>query len=85
MKRTQIYLDEKLHYLLKEESRKSGKTISEIIRNRLWNSFKENSNRKEALLKALDKAFGAWEERDMDPESFVRELRKGNRIDSFGY
>jgi len=85
MKRTQIYLDEKLHSLLKEESRKTGKTVSEIIRQRLWSSFKENQDKKEQLLKALDRAFGAWEERDIDIESFVRELRKGNRVDSFGY
>ncbi len=84
MRRTQIYLDEKLYYFLKEESKKTGKTISEIIRNRLRNSFKEN-NRKEMLIRALNEAFGAWREKDIDPESFVRELRRGKRIDSFGY
>lgn len=82
LKRTQIYLDEKLHALLKEESRKSGKTISEIIRNKLWKSFEESSNRKKQLLKAVDEAFGIWGDYDIEPESYVRALREDRKLDS---
>jgi hypothetical protein len=83
LKRTQIYLDEKLHALLKEESRKSGKTISEIIRNRLWKSFEKSSNRKKQLLKAVDEAFGIWKDYDIEPESYVRTLREDRKLDSY--
>ena len=82
LKRTQIYLDEKLHALLKEESRKSGKTISEIIRNKLRKSFEESSNRKKQLLKAVDEAFGIWGEYGIEPESYVRALREDRKLDS---
>jgi len=84
VKWTQINLDEELCHFLKEESRGTGKTVSEIIRSRLWSSLGENRFKVEQLLKAVERASGAWEE-SIEPESFVREMRRGKRIDSFGY
>jgi len=84
MKRTQIYLDETLLYLLKEESKKQGKSMSEIIRQKLWTSFR-SEDRKKILLDLFKKVFGLWKDRKVDPEIYIRRIRKGDRLDSFGY
>jgi len=84
MKRTQIYLDETLFYLLKEESKKQGKSISEIIRQKLWTSFR-SEDKKKVLLESTKKVFGLWKDREVDPEIYIRKMRKGDRLDSFGY
>ncbi|WP_459894719.1 hypothetical protein [Desulfurobacterium crinifex] len=39
-----------------------------------------SKQRKFQLLKALNEAFGAWENSDIEPESFLEELRNGNRL-----
>ncbi|RUM44512.1 MAG: CopG family transcriptional regulator [Desulfurobacterium sp.] len=85
MRRTQIYLDESLYSLLKRESREKGKTVSEIIRERLWKTFESDLNRKEALLEAAKEVFGIWKDREFDVESCVRTLREDREIDSAGY
>lgn len=84
MKRTQIYLDETLFYLLKEESKKQGKPMSEIIRRKLWTSFRPE-DKKRVLLESAKKVFGLWKDREFDPEIYVRKIRKGDRVDNFGY
>jgi len=84
MKRTQIYLDEMLFYLLKEESKKHGKPMSEIIRQKLWTSFR-SEGKKKVLLESVKKVFGLWKDREVDPEIYIRKMRKGDRLDSFGY
>jgi len=83
MKRTQIYLDDTLYMMLKEKSKKSKKSISEVIRESLRKVLFPKS---ELLIKNMEKIFGLWSDRkDLDPDQYVREIRKGNRLDSFGY
>jgi len=79
MKRTQIYLDEEIYRYLKSESKKTGKSISEIIREKLR---AEINRSRENLLKAIDETAGIWQNRTEDVEEFVRNIRKGNRIDN---
>jgi hypothetical protein len=43
-----------------------------------------SKQRKFQLLKALNEAFGAWENSDIEPESFLEELRNGNRLKELG-
>jgi len=85
MRRTQIYLDETLYFLLRRESKKKGKTVSEIIRERLWKTFESDLNRKEALLEAAEEVFGIWKDKEFDVESYIRKLREDREIDSSGY
>jgi predicted nucleic acid-binding protein len=85
MRRTQIYLDETLYSLLRRESKKEGKTVSEIIRERLWKTFESDLNRKEALLEAAEEVFGIWKDKEFDVKSYIRKLREDREIDSSGY
>ena len=39
------------------------------------------NKRAEKLIKALNESFGTWENRNLNPESFVRKLREGNRLE----
>ncbi len=79
MKRTQIYLDEDIYNYLKEESLKTGKTISELIREKIRKEIEQNKNN---LLQAIREVAGLWNDRTEDIDNFVRELRKGSRIDN---
>ncbi|WP_293448825.1 ribbon-helix-helix protein, CopG family [Persephonella sp.] len=80
MRRTQIYLDEEIYKYLKEESKKTGKSISELIREKLKKEINQN---KENLLKVIKEVSGIWDYQAEDVEGSVRNIRKGNRIDNF--
>ena len=80
MKRTQIYLDEEIYQYLKEESKKTGKSISELIREELKKEMNQN---KENLLKAIKEVAGIWNYQTENVEDFIRSIRRGKRIDSF--
>ena len=80
MKRTQIYLDEEIYNFLKEESKKTGKSISELIRDKLK---KEINQSKEKLINNIKETAGIWSYKTENVENFVREIRRGKRIDSF--
>ncbi len=80
MKRTQIYLDEELYKYLKEESKKTGKSISELIREKLKKEINQN---KENLLKTIRETAGIWSYQTEDVENYIRNMRKGKRVDSF--
>lgn len=79
MKRTQIYLDEEIYKYLKQESLRTGKTISELIREKLRKEINQN---KEALLESIKEVSGIWSYQTEDAESFIRDIRKGERIDN---
>jgi negative regulator of replication initiation len=79
LKRTQIYLDEEIYKYLVEESKKTGKSISELIREKLRKEINENAQR---LIENIRKTSGIWKNRNFDTENYIRNLRKGNRIDS---
>jgi len=83
MRRTQIYLSDDLYFELKNRSRKSKKSISEVIRQTL----KENlmSNKKEQILSSVNEAFGLWQNREFDIDFYIRNIRKGTRLDNFGH
>jgi hypothetical protein len=72
MLRTQIYLTELQHFSLKALSIKTGKNISEIIRNAI-DSFVEKNTTTDRL-SLLRQARGMWKDRD-DLE-FFDEIRK---------
>ena len=83
MKRTQIYLNDDLYFEIKKRSKKSKKSISEIIRKTLRESLMPD--RKEEMLSSINEAFGLWKDKEFNTEEYIRSIRKGARLDSFGY
>jgi len=81
MKRTQIYLDEEIYKYLKAESNRTGKTISEIIREKIRAEINQS---KENLIKAIDEVAGIWKDKAEDIEETVRNLRNGSRNPMIG-
>lgn len=77
MKRTQIYIDEKIYDYLEKESNVRGTSISEIIRQ----SIQEKMNRKiQKILKATEEVFGIWRDREFDVDTYIRDRRKDRKI-----
>lgn len=77
MKRTQIYLEDETYGYLISESQKSGKTMSEVIREIIRS---EIDRKRENLLEASRKVFGIWKDRDFDTNEYLRDLRRSNRL-----
>jgi hypothetical protein len=73
MKRTQIYIDEDTFEYLKRESKVKGITISEVIRESIKDRKLKGT---EKILNALDAVAGLWKNRKLDPEQYIRRLRK---------
>ena len=42
-------------------------------------------NKKEKILSSIDEAFGLWLNRRFDTETYIRNIRKGTRLDNFRY
>ena len=77
MRRTQIYIDEKFYRLLKKESKTTGKTMSELIRE----SIKNRMNRRvEEILRRTEGVYGIWKDRKFDVEEYIRELRRDRNL-----
>lgn len=77
MKRTQIYLDEKIYSSLKKESKIKGLSISEIIRESIQNRL----NRKiQKILKTTDDICGIWKDRKLDVDKYIRNVRKDRAL-----
>jgi hypothetical protein len=79
MRRTQLYLEDDLWKTLHILARQSHSTVSELVRTALRDKYLgDAAGRKEALLSAV----GLWGDRDdlPDTETYVRSLRKGDRL-----
>ena len=77
MRRTQIYIEEKFYRLLKKESKTTGKTMSELIRE----SIKNRINRRvEEILRRTEAVYGIWKDRKFDVEEYIRELRRARNL-----
>jgi predicted CopG family antitoxin len=73
--RTQITLSDAQYARLKEESQRSGASLSELIRRALEQTY--GLPRLEDSRPALDDSFGAWSNRDFDGAKYVEGLRRG--------
>ncbi|MYA19631.1 MAG: ribbon-helix-helix protein, CopG family [Chloroflexi bacterium] len=73
--RTQITLTDEQYARLREESRRSGLGLAELVRRALDRSYGTAPGAE--LLNALDASFASWEDRDFDGASYVEELRRG--------
>ena len=77
MKRTQIYIDEDTYKILEKESRITGKSISELIRE----SIRGKAHRKvDEILRRTEDVYGIWKDREFDVDEYIRDLRKDRTL-----
>ena len=73
--RTQITLTDAQYARLREESRRSGLGLAELVRRALDRRYGTAPARE--VLGALDASFGSWADRAFDGASYVEGLRRG--------
>ena len=79
MRRTQLYLEDRVWKKLHVLARQTGTTLSQLVREAVHESyFRSTSGRKEALLAAA----GAWKSRtDLgNTRTYIRGLRRDDRL-----
>lgn len=83
MHRTQLYLDDELWDALRTQARTSGKTVSELVRAAARERYLGDFEKRRKAMKAV---VGLWKNRREfdDPGKYVRELRRGTRLDTVG-
>lgn len=83
MIRTQISLEESQKQRLDEESKRTGRSISDLIREAVTMRYPEVMDTEQALAIIRGSA-GAWAGRDpkddIDGETYVERLRSGRRL-----
>jgi hypothetical protein len=80
MRRTQLYLDEDLWTALRLRSRQAGTTVSELVRQAVRERYLGAASERR---KAMEAFAGSRADRPelVDPESYVRKLRRGSRLE----
>lgn len=73
--RTQIILADEQYERLREESRRSGLSLGELIRQAVDHMY--GATHPTDVLRALDASFGSWTDRDEDGQAYVERLRRG--------
>ena len=79
MKRTQLYLDENIWKLLEIQSRQTGTSISELVRQAIRDKYLPSPEERRRAMQAV---VGLWKDRtDLpDTETYIRQLRRGRRL-----
>jgi Ribbon-helix-helix protein, copG family len=75
MHRTQVTLTDTQYVRLREESKRSGHSLAELVRRALDQRYEEMPQNDR--LRALDSAFGGWADRKEDGAEFVERVRAG--------
>lgn len=70
-RRTQITLTDAQYALLKQESARSGSSLSELVRRAVTTVY----GRRPRTRNGIEASFGLWKDRDLDPVEYVRHLR----------
>ena len=80
MRRTQLYLEENLWEILQIQSRQTGLTMSELVRESVRERYLGGTARRQEVFQAL---VGNRKDREefADSEQYVRDLRRGSRLD----
>jgi hypothetical protein len=77
--RTQLYLDEAIHRRLRALARRQGRTLSELVRDALVQTYgRPHADERAATLRAIE---GLWRDRNDigDSDAYVRRLRRDTR------
>lgn len=80
MLRTQISLTDEERRLLDDEVRRTGRSMSALIRDAVTKVYGTRRDL-EGDLRAIDEAAGAWQGREEDGAAYVERLRSGRRLD----
>lgn len=80
MQRTQISLTDEERRLLDAEVRRTGRSMSSLIRDAVTQVYGPQ-RRLEDDIRAIDEAAGAWQGREEDGAAYVEGLRSGRRLD----
>ena len=73
--RTQITLTDGQYERLRDESKRTGVGLAELVRRAVERSY--GTARAADVLRALDDSFGSWTDRAFDGASYVEDLRRG--------
>ena len=73
--RTQITLTDEQYARLREESRRSGRGLAELVRRAVEHTY--GASPAAEVLSALDESYASWEDRDFDGASYVDGFRRG--------
>ena len=74
-RRTQITLTDEQYERLRDESRRSGMGLAELVRRALDSTYGCQS--REEFLAALEASFGSWTGREEDGAAYVEGKRRG--------
>ncbi|MDA8040597.1 MAG: ribbon-helix-helix protein, CopG family [Actinomycetota bacterium] len=83
MQRTQISLTSEERQALDAVAARTGLSISALIRAAIETVYGTERSSDDDLV-AMRRAFGSWEERDLDGAAWVDELRSGSRLSQPG-
>jgi len=79
MRRTQIYLTDEEADALKRQTKRSGASMSELIRSAIEQTYVRGGGQptKEEALRIIDETAGAWKGRAETGEEYVERMRPG--------
>ena len=77
MRRTQIYLTDEEASALKRASKKSGLSMSDLIRTAVDERFLPGELTSAEKIRAIEDSFGAWKGRTETGEAYVERMRSG--------
>ena len=79
MRRTQIYLTDEESDALKQEAKKNGASMSDLIRSAIDQTYVRGEGvlSREEALRAINESYGAWTGRTETGEEYVERMRSG--------
>ena len=78
MIRTSVYLDQQSYQYVQGQSEQSGKTLSDVIRDLIRQTMRQDAQK---ILDAVNGVYGLWEDREMDVDEYIRNMRRDRVYD----